>query len=181
MELKPVFEAIARFFEKEKIDYGIIGAYALFSYGYVRATRDMDFITRKENTGKITRFLESLGFNTAFSSEAFSNFLHPVNAVRVDVMYVEGDTADVIFKATERRLVFKDLELPVVSPEHLIAMKLFSAQSNPDRKFKDLSDVKEILRHTQCNKDVVRDYFIKYGQQAYYREITGESIDGKNP
>jgi hypothetical protein len=179
MELKPIFEAIARFFEQEKMDYGIIGAYALFSYGYVRATRDIDFVTRKDNKRKVAKFLESLGFDTVFSSEAFSNFLHPVNSVKVDMMYVEGDTADAIFGATEKRLVFKNLELPVVSPEHLIAMKLFAAQNNPERKFKDLSDVKEILLNTRCNRDTVRDYFIKYGQQAYYKEITGEAIDGK--
>lgn len=175
MSLKSIFEALSEFFKHERMDYGIIGAFALYSYGYVRATRDIDFITRIEYKNKIIKYLESLGFETTFSSNAFSNHLHAIGSVRVDIMYVEGTTANDIFKSTENRLILNDLELPVVSVEHLIAMKLFAIQNNPERKYKDFSDIKEILRHTTYNKQVVREYFQKYGQEAYYNEITGET------
>jgi predicted nucleotidyltransferase len=174
MSLKAIFEALAEFFKREKIEYGIIGAFALYSYGYVRATRDIDFLTRIEFKNKVIGYLESLGFETTFSSEAFSNHVHPVGAVRVDIMYVEAETAETIFNAVENRLVSKDLKLPVVSPEHLIAMKLFAIQNNPERKFKDLADIKEILEHTTCKMELVREYFKKYGQESYYDEIAGK-------
>lgn len=175
MSLKSIFEALTEFFKRERMDYGIIGAFALYSYGYVRATRDIDFITRIEYKNKIIKYLESLGFETTFSSNAFSNHLHAIGSVRVDIMYVEGTTANEIFTSTENRLILNDLELPVVSVEHLIAMKLFAIQNNPERKYKDFSDIKEILRHTIYNKRVVREYFQKYGQEAYYSEIAGET------
>ena len=174
MSLKNIFKALADFFKRSNMDYGIIGAFALFSYGYTRATQDIDFITRGEKKEKIINYLESLGFETTFSSNAFSNHLHPVSSVRVDIMYVEGRTADDIFNSTENRLIFKDLELPVVSAEHLVAMKLFAIQNNPERKFKDFADIKEILKHTTYNKKTVQEYFKKYGQESYYNEIRGE-------
>ncbi len=55
---------------------------------------------------------------------------------------------------------------------HLVAMKLFAIQSNPDRKFKDLADIKEILKHTKYNKKKIQNYFVKYGQESYFDEIT---------
>ena len=48
MEIKKQFKLITEFFEKEKIDYALIGAFALYTYGYTRATRDIDFITKIE-------------------------------------------------------------------------------------------------------------------------------------
>ena len=172
MSLRNILEALSEFFNKNKMDYGIIGAFALFSYGYVRATKDIDFITRIKNKNQVIGYLESLGFETTFSSKAFSNHLHPVGSTRVDVMYVEGITADMIFKKIEKRLVLKELKLPVVHPEHMVAMKLFAIQNNPDRKFRDLADIKEIVKHTKCNKKTLHDFFKKYGQESYFNEIT---------
>ena len=174
MSLKNIVKAIAEFFKREKMAYGVIGAFALSAYGYERATRDIDFITRLENREVIISYLESLGFKTIFKSNAFSNHLHAIGSVRIDIMYVEGKTANEILRSTENRFVFRDLELPVVSPTHLIAMKLFAIQNNPERKFKDFSDIKEILLHTKPDKKIVWEYFKKYGQESYYGEINGE-------
>ena len=175
MDLKDIFESMTDFFKREKMDYGVIGAFALYAYGYVRATRDIDFITRIEHQNRIISFLESLGFETLLKSTAFSNHLHAIGAVKVDIMYVEGTTADDIFKSTKNRMIFKDFSVPVVSAEHLVAMKLFAIQNNSERKFKDFSDIKEILLHTTYNKSVVREYFKKYGQESYFEEIAGKT------
>jgi len=174
--LKTIFKDIAEFFNREKMDFGIIGAFALYSYGYVRATRDIDFITRHEYQNKVVTYLESIGFETLNRSEAFSNHVHALGTARVDMMYVDGKTAQEIFGAVEKRLIFEDLKLPVISPEHLIAMKLFAIQNNPERKLKDLSDIKEITRRTKYNKTTVKDYFKKYGLEAFFKEISGDSV-----
>ena len=175
MSLKTIFETLSEFFRRESMDYGIIGAFALYSYGYIRATRDIDFVTRIEYKNRIIEFLESLGFETTFHSNAFSNHLHAIGGVRVDIMYVEGTTAEDIFTSTEKRLILNNLEVPVVRAEHLIAMKLFAIQNNPERKYKDFADIKEILRHARYDKKIVWEYFRKYGQESYYNEIIGET------
>jgi hypothetical protein len=176
MSLKEVFQSVSEFFKHERLEYAVIGAFALYGYGYVRATRDIDFITRSQHQEKITRFLESLGFETVHRSDSFSNHLHPIGATRVDIMYVDGQTADEFFSSTEEKLIFNDVKVPVVSAEHLIALKLFAAQNNPDRKLKELSDIREVLHLTKVNKNAIRKYFVKYGQEKYYDEI----IDGSN-
>lgn len=174
MTLKNQFRTLTEFFNRDHLDYAVIGAFALYAYGYTRATRDVDFITRFEYQDKIVRYLESIGFETLNRSEGFSNHLHPIDSIRIDLVYIEGETADIIFGATQKRSFFENHELPVVSPEHLVALKLFAVHNDPDRKHKELADIKEILRITEVDKGRIREYFRKYGLEDYYGEIAGE-------
>lgn len=61
---KEHFKILTEFFDREHLDYAVIGAFALHAYGYTRATTDVDFITRVECQDKIVQYLESLGFET---------------------------------------------------------------------------------------------------------------------
>ncbi len=174
MTLKSQFKLLTDFFNRDRLDFAVIGAFALYAYGYTRATRDIDFITRFEYQDRIIGYLESLGFETLNRSKGFSNHLHSIDSARIDFVYIDGATADIIFGSTQKKTFFENTDLPVVGPEHLIALKLFAIQNDPDRKYKELADIKEILRITQVNKDHIQRYFRKYGLEDYYREIAGE-------
>jgi hypothetical protein len=52
-------------------------------------------------------------------------------------------------------------------------MKLFAAHSNPDRLFKELADIREVVGLTNIDKRKIQKYFIKYGMERYFHEITG--------
>jgi hypothetical protein len=171
LSLKDIFIAVSDFFKRERIDYAVIGAFALYGYGYVRATKDIDFLIRLKDKRKVITFLESIGFETIHASDSFSNHLHPIGTSRVDMMFVDGPTADVILSSTEKRLVLNDISVPVVSAEHLIAMKLFAAHNNPDRLFKELGDIKEIVIRSNIAGSVIKKYFIRYEMEKYFDEI----------
>jgi hypothetical protein len=172
VSLKQTFKAVSGFFTREHIEYAVIGAFALYGYGYVRATRDIDFIIRLKDKRKAIVFLESIGFETLHASDSFSNHLHPVGSTRVDLMFAEGSTADAIFSACENKLVLDDVPVPVVSAEHLIAMKLFSAHNNPDRLFKDLGDVRELIVRSGISPLLIKKHFVKYGMEKYFDDST---------
>lgn len=173
MIIKEQFRLLTRFFEEKKLDYAIIGAFALYAYGYTRATKDIDFITRREYQKIIVEYLESLGFETLNCSEGFSNHLHPMGSIKIDLVYISGETADSVFEETQRRVIFENQKLEVVSPEHLIALKLFAIKNEPGRKYRDLADIKEIFRLTNLNLDTIQALFKKYGMEEYFNEIKG--------
>jgi hypothetical protein len=173
MGLQEIFETVSAFFEKEQIQYAVIGGFALYGFGYVRATRDIDFVVRLDYQKKITDFFLSLGFETIQCSSAFSNHVHPTGDLQVDLMYVSNGTADQIFSSVQRRIIFKDKKFPVVSAEHLIAMKLFAASNNPDRILKDLADVKEVLKNTEVEKSTLKKLFAKYDMEKYWEVVFG--------
>ncbi len=174
MEIKKQFKLITEFFEKEKIDYALIGAFALYTYGYTRATRDIDFITKIEYQKNIVNYLESIGFETLNQTKGYSNHLHPIGSMRFDFVYISGDTADIIFQSIKKKRLFEDHVLPVVSPEHLIALKLFAIKNEPGRKLKELADIKEIYELTKLEKGIIYKYLKKYDLEEYYNEIIGE-------
>ncbi len=171
MKITDQFKLATDFFDRQNLDYAVIGAFALYAYGYMRATKDIDFITNSAHQSKIVGYLESIGFETLHCSEAFSNHLHPIGSARIDMMYISGETAVNIFQSAQIKFIIEGIELPVVSPEHLLILKLFAAKSNPDRKFKELDDIKELVNRTEIDKTTVKHYFEKYGLEDYYDEI----------
>jgi len=52
LNIKTIFRIQIDFFKKEGNDYGLVGAFALKSYGYLRATQDVDFLIRRNQQNK---------------------------------------------------------------------------------------------------------------------------------
>jgi len=175
MRFKEVFQHLAEFFGKERIDYALIGAFALKAYGYVRATQDIDFIVRHEAQSRIVAYLESLGFETIYRSPGFSNHVHPLSGLgRIDFVYVKGETAERIFKESGKRMIFNDMSIPVVSPEHLVALKVFAMKNDPDRGFHEMADIKFLLGLPGVDLQTVKGFFEKYGQMDRCYELFPE-------
>lgn len=175
MKFKKTLQLLIDFFERERIDYALIGAFALKAYGYTRATQDVDFIARQRDQKKIIANLESLGFETLYSSTGYSNHVHPLSGLsRIDFVYVKGDTAESIFKEAIRILLFDDLTMPVVKLEHIVALKIFAMKNDPDRALREMADIKELINLPGTNIQEVQKYFEKYGLMERYYDIIGE-------
>jgi hypothetical protein len=142
----------------------------------VRATLDVDFLARVENQDRIIRYLESsLGYETIHRSSGYSNHVHRLSGLgRIDFLYVQGPTAESIFGHTRRLLVLEDMKLPVVKPEHLVALKVFAMKNNPERALREMADIKELLAVPGLDHEEVRRYFEKYDQLEKYHDIVGE-------
>ena len=173
MNIKTVFRSLMDFFTEARIDYALVGAFALKAYGYLRATEDVDFLVRGAYQDRIIAYLESLGYETIYRSAGFSNHVHPLaNLGRIDFIYVEGETGDIIFSEARSLLVLDDLWVPVVKAEHLIALKVFAMKNDPERSFREMADLQFLLKLPELDLEEVRGYFEKYGQVEKYDELT---------
>lgn len=173
LNIKTIFRTLISFFNQERIEYALVGAFALKAYGYLRATEDVDFLVRSIHQDKIVAYLESLGYETIYCSAGYSNHLHPLaNLGRIDLIYVEGETADIIFSETRSLLLLDDLSIPVVKPEHLIALKVFAMKNDPERSLREMADLQYLLKLPELDLEEVRGYFEKYGQMEKYVELT---------
>lgn len=173
MNFNNIFQGLIDFFKREKIDYALIGAFALKAYGYLRATQDVDFLVRSRDKERIIAQVESWGYKTIHCSEGFSHHLHPITKLgRIDFVYVKGDTADTILSETKLLLVLDAVHLPVVSPEHLVALKLFAMKNDPSRVYQELADIEYLLSLPEINLEEVQRYFVKYGQSGKFDELT---------
>ncbi|MBM4339261.1 MAG: hypothetical protein FJ110_06935 [Deltaproteobacteria bacterium] len=173
LNIKTIFRTLTDFFKKEEIDYALVGAFALKAYGYLRATQDVDFLVRSNHQNKIIAYLESLGYETIYRSAGYSNHVHPLaNLGRIDFIYVEEETANTIFSETKPLLLLDDISVPVVRPEHLIALKVFAMKNDPDRSLREMADLQYLLKLPGLDSEEIQGYFEKYGQTEKYFELT---------
>lgn len=173
LNIKTIFRSLIGFFKQANIDYALVGAFALKAYGYLRATQDVDFLVRADHQDRIITHLDSLGYETIYRSEGYSNHVHPLaNLGRIDFIYVKGETAEIILSGVRPLLVLDDLTLPVVRAEHLVALKVFAMKNDPDRSFREMADIQYLLTLPGLDVEEVRGYFEKYGQIEKYDELT---------
>ena len=173
MNIKTIFRSLIGFFKQEGIDYALIGAFALKAYGYLRATQDVDFLVRVADQSGIITYLESLGYETIYRSAGYSNHMHPLaNLGRIDFIYVEGETADIILSEAKPLLLLEDISVPVVRAEHLIALKVFAMRNDPERSFREMADLQYLLNLPGLDLGEIRGYFERYGQMEKYDELT---------
>ena len=164
MQFDEVLQTLARFFERERIPFALIGGLAMQALGHSRFTRDADFVVPREGRDATVHFLESLGYETLHVSEGYSNHLHPERTFgRVDFMYVDAATAAALFPAAVTRPVVGAVSLPVAHPNHLAAMKALAMKNAPERVLVDSPDVKFLLSLRETDRDQVRDYFARHG------------------
>jgi len=162
---KELIIAVCDFFKKEKMRYALIGGLALHTYGYSRFTTDADFITDSDNQNALIGYLDSLGFTLLQKDSAFS--LHILASRRIDLMYIDRATADILFSQVNYRNL-DDIVLPVLSPLHLSMLKGFAASEDRTRS-RDLDDIRQLYRLGRISIDELKQIAGKYGHEAFFR------------
>ena len=153
------YEEVFRKLAEERIKYAVAGGVALVLHGVVRLTADLDLIVEmsKENLEQFLTAMHDLGYKPKQpvkardfinpqnrkawkeekGMEVFS-FYHPQKQINlIDVFMEEPLSFDEIEKDI-RLFKARDLEIPVISRKHLIALKMQSHRPQ------DLADIKAL-------------------------------------
>lgn len=171
MELAVVLGAVGTHLDREGVPFAIVGALALHTYGYSRATNDVDLLVGVEAQGGLIAFLEQRGFETLHRSGGYSNHLHPDTVLgRIDVIYVDEDTSGKIFTEA-RRATLAGISVVVPKPEHLAAMKVHAMRNDPSRVFQEMADIQFLMRLPGVDRAQIRRYFEEAGQLERFHEL----------
>ena len=117
MDFTKTFNLLLDFFIKERMEFALVGGFALNVYGMTRTTNDIDILLEGSSSTKVIPFLESLGYQTLYRSEAFSNHEHPLGLARIDFVYVSGETAQKMFLESRLFPLFSRPPIKVVKPD----------------------------------------------------------------
>ena len=134
-----------------KVNFLIVGAYALAAYGYPRATGDFDIWVEasEENSEKVFTSLKSFGAPTSqLTEKSFTQngiiFQIGVAPCRIDLItHIDGVDFVDAYKSKET-IEIESIRLPFISKENLIKNKKSTGRP------KDLIDVKVL----EDNKDI---------------------------
>ncbi|MDA8018403.1 MAG: nucleotidyltransferase family protein [Thermoanaerobaculia bacterium] len=171
-----MLENIAGWLEERDVPFALIGGVALAAYGLARTTLDLDLLVDAEAQDDLIRFMEAEGYETLHRSAGYSNHIAPsASAGRVDFVYVRGTTRDRVFAEVLHRTGPGGKSVPIACPEHLIALKLTSIESDPERLLRDLADIRYLMRQPGVDLDAVRQQFERRGWEERFRELDPRS------
>lgn len=142
---------------KHKVDFMLVGGYAVIHYGYDRTTGDMDIWlkTGSENRDKLINSLKDFGITEAdletLKKMDFNNpvpvFYFGAEPRRIDFI---TKISNVAFDEAIRQVNFIELEniqVPVIHYNHLISSKLTSS------RLKDKADIEELQKINKFRKN----------------------------
>ncbi|HWR81778.1 MAG TPA: hypothetical protein VN285_00595 [Candidatus Deferrimicrobium sp.] len=91
MEVQPDFKELLELFNAHKVEYVVVGAYALAHHGVPRYTGDLDVLVRpdEDNARRILEALREFGFES--TGLTAGDFLHPETVVQLGVAPVRVD------------------------------------------------------------------------------------------
>jgi len=172
MNFSAVLSRIADHLAARGQRFAVVGGVALAALGRPRTTLDLDLLVEAEAQADLVGFLEAEGYETLHRSAGFSNHLHADPARgRVDLVYVDRETARQIFAAGREVPGPGERRILVPSPEHLAAMKVAAMKSDPARTFQELADIRYLLTLPGIDRAAVRAQFERHGLAGRFDEL----------
>ncbi len=172
MDFEAILPELVSFFSKKNCKFAIAGAFSLHAYGLSRATADLDFIVELKCQVDLLNFLEGLGYETLHCSTGYSNHVHPISGLgRLDFIYVDDKTAEILFSEARKNLMLFGCKIPVPRPEHIIALKILAIKNDPSRTFKEMADIQFLMEFPDIDHEMVKGFFAKQEMMDTYHEI----------
>jgi hypothetical protein len=160
---------VVEILRREKVDYAVIGAFALTVLGVIRATTDVDALlfTKPGRLAKLERSFERAGFDTELRTAEADD---PISGMlvlsddysnRVELLGGLRNMDPGIFSRT-LEITFRDETLSIVGREDFIAMKCFA--SSPQ----DLLDARSAYQAAPgpVDLDLLRTVTRRFGREA---------------
>lgn len=137
------FKEFIDFLNKNKVEYLLVGGWAVGYYGNPRATKDIDFLVAvdDENLMKLKKALYEFGapgIDMSHFKEPGNVFRMGSSPVQIDIIN-EANGIDIKECYSRRKTIkIEDIPISIISKEDLIKNKRASA------RFQDLADVESL-------------------------------------
>ncbi|HNY55253.1 MAG TPA: nucleotidyltransferase [Chitinophagales bacterium] len=140
------FQDFLKAFNKNEVNYILVGGYSVIVYGYSRTTGDMDLWVEKtrENYAKIVKSFSDFGMSlfdmteSEFLKDNLDVFTFGRTPVRIDILTaLKGLEFNTAYQKSEIHHL-DQIPIRVIHFEHLIASKKAAG------RFKDLDDIEQL-------------------------------------
>ncbi|GFO68312.1 hypothetical protein GMLC_18910 [Geomonas limicola] len=175
MDFKATVRKLVAAFEREGIDYGLIGGFALGLWGVHRGSVDLDFLVRREDLHTIDAVMSELGYELRHRSENVSQFLSPHLVFgKLAFLHAFRKASLKMLERVEHKVLFGNgITLAVLQPEDLIGLKLQALVNDPRREPVDRNDIEMLMavRDRSMNWEIVREYFEIFEMLELFNEL----------
>jgi len=156
-------------FAREKIDFALMGGFALQSVGVTRTTQDIDVLVLSESSSKIKEIMLKHRYELLYESEEVLNFTSKdFELGKVDFLLAHRKYTLAMLKRAKEETVFNGkFKVKVLCAEDQIGLKVQASSNNPKRLHKDMSDIRMIMENNYPTLDLklVREYFSLFNRE----------------
>ena len=146
MNFAQVIAAVCGQLDQAGVRYALIGGFAMALRGVQRATMDLDFILMLEDLAPADRILTGCGYRREFHSENVSHYVAGDDTWgRIDILHAFRGPSLGMLRRAERLPAGADLELPVVTIEDIVGLKIQALVNDPTRAVGDWNDIRLLL------------------------------------
>jgi len=139
------------------ITYAVIGAIAVNVHGQSRSTEDIDFLVSEFPLVRKLRDSEYMNKFNFYKTKSFTGshlvMDHKSGNGYVELLLANDNLRREAVHTADRKHIL-GVEIPVVLPEFLVALKLKAISDNPKREMKDIADITSVLIKNKNRFDV---------------------------
>ena len=160
-------------FEKNNIDFALVGGLALYFSGASRTTFDADFMILSAQAETINRIMEKLGYRCLHKTEDVANYSSDKPEFgQVDFLFAHRKYALAMLQRAGKNEIM-GMSVKVLQPEDLIGLKVQSSSNDPRRMALDRADIESMMVRYAGKLDWERvgDYFQLFGRQSEFNEF----------
>lgn len=168
MDLRLALKTAKEAMEKIGAPYALIGGFALGAHGIHRATKDIDFLVDAVKKHELKEALLHAGFSLIFESDNIMQFQGPSF---LDVVLAQRPMSLEMIKTAKISTLF---EIPVVSAEGIIGLKIQAYVNDHTRKLQDQADIQSLLKLPDLDFHLIKKYADLFGEWETIRGLLDE-------
>lgn len=175
MDFQLVLQRLISDFETRRIRYATIGGFALGALGAARATRDLDFLVRRDDLKQANESLTHLGYQRIYFTDDVSQYRHDADAWGgVDLIHAFRPLAlKIVDRAQPRPLSQATMSMRVARPEDIIGLKIQAFWSNPLRRTHEAADIEALasIYGARLNWTDIQEYYELFGLGREFTDL----------
>ena len=183
MNFALIFKFLIENLTREKIDFALMGGFALQAAGITRATRDIDLLVLSESSAKIKEIMLKHRYELLYESEDVLNFTSKnFELGRVDFLLARKKyTLAMLKRAKEEPVLDGEFKIKVLTVEDQIGLKVQASSNDPKRLLQDMVDVRTLIETHYPRLDIklIREYFALFEREKELDDILKEIKDAK--
>jgi hypothetical protein len=155
MDFKHILQKLLTAFDKDDINYALMGGFAMGLWGGSRSTVDLDFLVHREDMQKVHDIVTALGYEIHQKTENVSQYISPLKVFGgIDFIHAFRETSiEMLQRAVEKDIFSGMLKIKTLIPEDIIGLKLQAIYNNPSREKIDMADIELLVSVNKKNLD----------------------------
>lgn len=173
MDFKQTLLLIINELNNSRIDYGLIGGFAMGLFGIDRATTDLDFLINIKDIDKIKKIFLENGYELLFYSDNVLQFVSPIKDFgEIDIIIAKREISLNMLKNTiEKTILENSINIKILMPEDIIGLKLQAIKNDKEREAIDRNDIKYLMKNFSLDNDRIKKYADLLNMDQYFEKI----------